>query len=223
MVVEIPKGTHPKLEMSVAEPLNPIKQDIKKGALRKIHDAYPFNYGALPQTFEAPDHLDERTGALGDKDPVDVCEISEEVFPTGTVVDVKILGIWAMIDEGETDWKVLAINAAHPDAHKYNDFGDVPQEIVTRVFTFLRDYKIPAGSGPNQFAFNSELKDKALALTVVEETNSHWKEIVTGSKPNKSDKFSMSIGATHAESAERLSQEASEEIFEKQKSFKFTA
>lgn len=29
MVVEIPKGTHPKLEMAVAEPLNPIKQDVK--------------------------------------------------------------------------------------------------------------------------------------------------------------------------------------------------
>jgi inorganic pyrophosphatase len=65
-----------------------------------------------------------------------------------------------MIDEGETDWKILAINVADPEAAKYNDASDVPKETVEKVFTFLRDYKIPAGSGPNQFAFNSELKDK---------------------------------------------------------------
>lgn len=128
--------------------------------MRKIHDAYPFNYGALPQTFEAPDFLDERTGATGDHDPIDVCEISGATYKTGDVIDVKILGVWAMIDEGETDWKILAINVNDPDAHKYNEASDVPKEIVDKVFTFLRDYKIPAGSGPNQFAFNSELKDK---------------------------------------------------------------
>eukprot|EP01126_Amoeba_proteus_P053335 TRINITY_DN6497_c0_g2_i9.p1 TRINITY_DN6497_c0_g2~~TRINITY_DN6497_c0_g2_i9.p1 ORF type:complete len:260 (+),score=62.84 TRINITY_DN6497_c0_g2_i9:109-888(+) len=192
MVVEIPKGTHPKLEMAVGEPLNPIKQDVKKGQLRKIHDAYPFNYGAFPQTFEAPDLFDERTQALGDHDPIDVCEISSAAYNTGDVINVKILGVWAMIDEGETDWKILAINTADPDAVKYNDARDVPEEVVQKVFTFLRDYKIPAGSGPNKFAFNSELKDKAFALTVVEETHQQWKAIATGSKPSRSDKFTMS-------------------------------
>jgi inorganic pyrophosphatase len=73
---------------------------------------------------------------------------------------VKILGCWAMIDEGETDWKILAINTADENAAKYNEFSDVPEEVRSRVFTFLRDYKIPSGSGPNQFAFNSELQPK---------------------------------------------------------------
>jgi len=222
MVVEIPKGTHPKLEMAVAEPLNPIKQDVKKGALRKIHDAYPFNYGAVPQTFEAPDYLDERTGALGDHDPIDVCEISDRVFSTGDVIHVKILGVWAMIDEGETDWKLLAIDVNNPDAAKYNDFGDVPQSIVEPVFTFLRDYKIPAGSGPNQFAFNSELKDKALAMTVTEETHEQWQAIVTGQKPNSSPKFSMAtVGGTDA--VTKLSHEETEKIFTDQQGWRFSA
>lgn len=97
---------------------------------------------------------------VGDHDPIDVCEISNRTFVTGDVVEVKILGVWAMIDEGETDWKILAIHVNDADADKYNDASDVPKEITDKVFTFLRDYKIPAGSGPNQFAFNSELKDK---------------------------------------------------------------
>lgn len=40
-------------------------------------------------------------------------------FP-GQVIQVKVLGILAMIDEGEMDWKVIAINADDPEAKKLN-------------------------------------------------------------------------------------------------------
>ena len=33
---------------------------------------------------------------------------------------MKVLGILAMIDEGETDWKVIAINTEDPDAENLN-------------------------------------------------------------------------------------------------------
>lgn len=39
---------------------------------------------------------------------------------SGQVVQVKVLGILAMIDEGEMDWKVIAINVKDPDANKLN-------------------------------------------------------------------------------------------------------
>jgi inorganic pyrophosphatase len=45
------------------------------------------------------------TGAKGDVDPLDVCEVGEATGHTGQVKQVKILGVWAMVDEGETDWK----------------------------------------------------------------------------------------------------------------------
>jgi len=35
-------------------------------------------------------------------------------------VQVKILGGYAMIDEGETDWKVIAIDVTDPLAEKLN-------------------------------------------------------------------------------------------------------
>ena len=38
---------------------------------------------------------------------------------------VKVLGVLAMIDDGELDWKVLAINANDPLAAQLNDVGDV--------------------------------------------------------------------------------------------------
>jgi inorganic pyrophosphatase len=54
MVVEIPRGTKAKLEISTGEPGNPIKQDVKNGKLRFVDDVYPYsgyiwNYGAFPQ------------------------------------------------------------------------------------------------------------------------------------------------------------------------------
>lgn len=38
----------------------------------------------------------------------------------GEVIKVKVLGVLAMIDEGETDWKVIAINVEDPEAKDLN-------------------------------------------------------------------------------------------------------
>lgn len=42
----------------------------------------------------------------GDDDPVDVIEIGSKALKTGGVYHIKALGAYAMIDEGELDWKV---------------------------------------------------------------------------------------------------------------------
>ena len=54
MIVEIPRWSNAKQEVSKDENYNPIKQDIKKGKLRFVrncfpHHGYPFTYGAIPQ------------------------------------------------------------------------------------------------------------------------------------------------------------------------------
>ena len=54
MVVEIPRWTNAKMEISKEEPFNPIKQDVKKGRLRYVRNCFPhhgyiWNYGAFPQ------------------------------------------------------------------------------------------------------------------------------------------------------------------------------
>lgn len=88
------------------EILNPIKQDIKKGKPRFVancfpHHGYIWNYGALPQTWENPEHLDDGTGCKGDNDPIDVIEIGYRVAKRGEILKVKILGTIALIDEGK--------------------------------------------------------------------------------------------------------------------------
>lgn len=61
---------------------------------------------AFPQTWEDPNATHPETKAKGDNDPLDVCEIGESVGYVGQIKQVKILGIMALLDEGETDWKV---------------------------------------------------------------------------------------------------------------------
>lgn len=54
MIVEVPRWTNAKLEVSKEESFNPIRQDIKKGRLRYVRNCFPhhgyiWNYGAFPQ------------------------------------------------------------------------------------------------------------------------------------------------------------------------------
>ena len=45
---------------------------------------------------------------------------SLKVLSRGEVVHVKILGVLALIDQGETDWKLIAINVNDPEASKFH-------------------------------------------------------------------------------------------------------
>jgi inorganic pyrophosphatase len=56
-VTEIPMESSAKMEVSTKEDKNPIKQDIKKGALRFYPYNINWNYGMLPQTWEDPKHV----------------------------------------------------------------------------------------------------------------------------------------------------------------------
>lgn len=51
---------------------------------------------------------------------------------------------------------------------------------TTKVFEFLRDYKIPDGKPANVFAYNNELKNKAFAMGIIEETHHDWQNLVQG-------------------------------------------
>lgn len=180
-VNEIPKGTTEKLEISTSEEYNPIKQDEKKGVLRCFRyrgGLMPFNYGALPQTWEDPTKIDERTRCKGDGDPVDVVELSREPLSRGAICEVKPLGILAMIDEGETDWKVLCIRSDHPLAPHMQCMKDVEKTcpgLVENILDWFRMYKTAEGKGENSFALGGGVLDADLARHVIAETHEQWK------------------------------------------------
>lgn len=61
----------------------------------------------------------------GDNDPVDVVEIGSVQCQQGGVYKVKPLGAYAMIDDGELDWKIVCIRTDDPLADVLNDIEDV--------------------------------------------------------------------------------------------------
>lgn len=219
MVVEVPRWTNAKMEIATKDQLNPIKQDVKKGKLRYVancfpHHGYIWNYGALPQTWEDPNHTDEATGCKGDNDPIDVCEIGYRVAKRGEVIQVKVLGTLALIDEGETDWKLIAIDVNDPLAPQLSDISDVEKQMpgfLKATVEWFRIYKIPDGKPENQFAFNAEAKDRDFAHKTILETHEYWKGLVEG----KADAGGLHTGAVRVpQAANKISVDEAKAVLE---------
>ncbi|KAK9838124.1 hypothetical protein WJX81_002747 [Elliptochloris bilobata] len=188
MVCEIPKDTTAKLEVATGEEGTPIKQDVKKGKPRFYHEPIPWNYGMLPQTWEDPQHCDAALGNLtGDNDPVDVVELSGVQLAAGSVHRVRALGAFAMIDEGELDWKVLCVRADLPLAERLHDIADIERELpgeLERVMIWFRDYKIPDGKPPNAFGYGGAPLGASLAGRVISDTHALYQDLVSGARAN---------------------------------------
>ncbi|KAG0025658.1 Inorganic pyrophosphatase [Podila clonocystis] len=205
MIVEVPRWTNAKLEISKDETFNPIKQDVKKGKLRFVRNCFPhkgyiWNYGALPQTWEDPTVSHPDTNARGDNDPLDVCEIGEAVAHVGEIKQVKVLGVMALIDEGETDWKVIVIDIKDPLAEKLHDIEDVERHfpgLLHATHDWFRIYKIPDGKPENNFAFNGKAKNKAYATEIVHETHEAWKRLISGAVPPKAELYDIKVANAH--------------------------
>lgn len=174
--------------MSAKFPFNPIVQDSKKGKVRYVRNVFPYkgyihNYGAFPQTWEDPAHVSPATRYNGDGDPLDVCEIGGSIGHIGEVKQVKVLGCFALIDEDETDWKILAIDIKDPIASSLNEISDIEKHfpgLLKASHAWFRDYKVPDGKPHNKFAFDGKAKDVDFALDIIKECNHHWKSLISG-------------------------------------------
>lgn len=160
------------------------------------HVGYIWNYGAFPQTWEDPNVKHAETGANGDNDPLDVCEIGEAVGYVGQVKQVKVLGIMALLDEGETDWKVLVVDVNDPLAPRLNDVEDVERHLpglIRATNEWFRIYKIPDGKPENVFAFSGEAKSKKYAVEIIHECHEAWRKLVHGETAANTDAYNLAM------------------------------
>lgn len=110
-IVEIPAGTLEKWQTDAKT--GEFYHDQKDGKARVINFLpYPFNYGFIPQTL-----LSKEKG--GDGDPMDIVVLSV-AQPRGTVCPIRIVGALKLIERGETDTKIIGLEAGGP-------FGDVTE------------------------------------------------------------------------------------------------
>ncbi|KAK2077229.1 hypothetical protein QBZ16_004863 [Prototheca wickerhamii] len=191
-IVEMPKDSSAKFEVQTEAPLNPIKQDLTDaGELRYYHSNLTWNYGLLPQTWEDPAFVNPEVNATGDNDPTDVVEIGSTRFATGDIVPVKILGAFALLDQTELDWKVIAIAAEDPLAEEVNDILDVDRVMPGRlaeIREFYRTSKVPDGKPENSFGFDEKPLSREYTLGVVSQTHGFWLSLVSGARDNTEGK-----------------------------------
>jgi 3'-phosphoadenosine 5'-phosphosulfate synthase len=178
MVTEIPMFYTAKMEIQKALWNNPIKQDQNKdGSPRYYTYGTPFfNYGLVPQTWEDPD-LKSAQGHGGDNDPVDVIELGSAPMAMGSIRPCRVLGSFELIDEGETDHKILCISLDDKDAklvYTLDDLEQLKPGHLDKLRDWLKRYKTSDGKAENNLA--SEIpRNASEAMDVIEETHARWK------------------------------------------------
>lgn len=178
-VCEIPKTTRKKFEVNTKGEGNPIKQDTKNGKLREYSkgDIW-FNYGCLPRTWEDTEFVHPDVGFPGDGDPLDACEIGMRMFATGEVRETKVLGVICMIDEDETDWKLICIDVEDRWAPELNNVEDVDRLLpgaLDQIREWWRTYKVTDGKPLNKFGLNEKFMPREYAMEVIVECHEAWK------------------------------------------------
>jgi inorganic pyrophosphatase len=122
-VIEIPKGSKLKYELDKKSGF--IKVD--RVLFSSVH--YPANYGFIPQTY------------CEDGDPLDILVLGQEPVVPLTLLNAKIIGVMRMLDQGESDDKIIAVHANDPEFSHYNSIKQLPPHRMMEVKRFFEDYK----------------------------------------------------------------------------------
>ncbi|MBX9696326.1 MAG: inorganic diphosphatase [Cyanobacteria bacterium] len=124
VVIEVPKGSNVKYELDKTSGLMKVDRIL----FSSVH--YPANYGFIPRTY-GDDH-----------DPLDVLVLGQESLVPLCLVRAKPIGIMKMIDQGESDDKVIAVHVDDAEFSHYTSVEQLPPHRLKQVKRFFEDYKI---------------------------------------------------------------------------------
>lgn len=125
--------------------------------------AYPFSYGAIPQTWDY------------DNDPLDICiaNVTEPLVP-GCLVEARIIGVMKFEDGGEIDDKIVAVLSDDRRSDHIKSVDDLGEQFKKETIHFWEYYKHlkKPGTGIIKGFF-----DKDEALKVMKECEERYKTI----------------------------------------------
>mmetsp|Transcript_111559 Transcript_111559/g.279379 ORF Transcript_111559/g.279379 Transcript_111559/m.279379 type:complete len:99 (+) Transcript_111559:1-297(+) len=88
-----------------------------------------------------------------------------------------------MIDEGELDWKIIALSTADPLANELHDLEHLEAkcpEVISGIREWFRWYKTPDGKPLNSFGFEGRCLPRAKANEVISGAYEHWSNLRSG-------------------------------------------
>lgn len=124
--IEIPMGSQNKYE---------VKKNGKIKLDRVLYSSahYPVEYGYIEDTLSM------------DGDALDILVFtSSPTFP-GCYIDSRIVGGMYMIDSGDEDIKIIAVNVNDPRYDQVNGLKDLPPHILKELENFFSTYKTLQG------------------------------------------------------------------------------
>jgi inorganic pyrophosphatase len=135
VVIEIPAGTNQKWEVNKTSGQIEWEQ-VSPDSFRVINYLpYPANYGFVPQTL-----LPKASG--GDGDPVDVFVLGSSI-DRERIIQVRIVGIIHMLDDNESDSKLLAVSTGEAgfDINSHEMLINKYPGLVEIIKLWLMNYK----------------------------------------------------------------------------------
>lgn len=154
VIIEIPKGSKNKYEI-----------DKETGLIaldRALHTAqdYPFDYGFMPQS-----HWE-------DGDPLDVVVLTTYALAPGVLVKVRPVAVVNMIDDGDSDAKIIGVPDKDPRWDDVQDLADINKHTLKEIEHFFLTYK---QIQKKEVSINS-IDGKAEALEAITKSQSLYKE-----------------------------------------------
>jgi inorganic pyrophosphatase len=114
---------------------------------------------------------------------VDIIDLGFRQYPTGSVIRVRPLGVLGLVDEGETDWKVVGISVQDPiadDLHTLDDVFNIIPGALEAFREWMRLYKSP---NINKFAFDGAYLNETLTREVIVGAHEQWRELIKAKGP----------------------------------------
>lgn len=126
----------------------------------------PALYGFIPRTYcgDLTAKLNPKV-AEGDRDPLDICVISERPISRGEIIlRAKVVGLIQGIDNGEADDKIVAVLKNDNIYGNISDISELPSVIVERLTHYFMTYKLIPGE-ESKFTIESVLgKEEAFKV-----------------------------------------------------------
>lgn len=180
-VNEMPMGGLTKYEVQPSVPGNAIREDTKGSQrLAAFGKPVPFNYGCFPQTYRDPAKADELYDAPGDDDPLDVLDVGSTPVGVGSVIRCRPLGAVCLIDEGQADWKILAINVETQgplaSAQSVDDVERLAPGRIQECLRWIDDFK--SSNGKDAAKLHWEIHGPELAWSLIKRDHASWQDLV---------------------------------------------
>ena len=136
-------------------PTDTVKYEVDKASgyliidrPQKYSNVIPALYGFIPQTYSdqlVAEYCMEKSGKKdinGDHDPIDICILTEKEISHGDIlVRAKPIGGFRMIDDNESDDKIVAVLNNDALYQEYNDISEIPEIVVNRLKHYFLTYK----------------------------------------------------------------------------------